>query len=60
MKENPRENYSILLNEEYKNTLEFISDSIIDYNHSIFISSENGLSLNNIKEINKSLNLWWN
>lgn len=53
-----KNNYTVILNSKYKYELDFDVESKVDFEHSIFVSEENGLSFKNIQEINKSFNLW--
>lgn len=54
-----RDNYTVILDEYYKHLVEFSTNSAIDYNHSVFVNKQNGLSSNNIREIYKSIDLWY-
>jgi hypothetical protein len=51
-------NYTVILNQKYQYQLDFDTESKVDFNHSIFIDEENGLSFKDIIDVNKSIKLW--
>ncbi|NCQ51787.1 hypothetical protein GW796_07830 [archaeon] len=57
-KSNPQGNLTALISDEYKNQLDITKEYTVNYNHSIFVNKNNGLSLSNLKDISRSLNLW--
>ncbi len=52
-------NYTLILDDSNKNILELNEENSLDYNHTIFVNENNGLSFNNINHIRYSLNHWF-
>ncbi len=61
IKENNVDNHTLILskNHKYIMDLDHSEDmSSLSYNHTVFVDPENGISFENFKEIQKSLELW--
>ncbi len=52
-------NYTLVCDDNNKNILEINEESSLNYNHTIFVDANNGLSFNNINHIRYSLNHWF-